>query len=85
MPTFDFQCTSCGHTFEYSRPFGSSDVPVCPKCSHSKTSKLISTPAIQFKGDGFYVTDSKEVKKEEKVEDKPKKKETKESKESKDS
>jgi putative FmdB family regulatory protein len=58
MPKFDFQCQACKHVFEHSRPFGSKDTPPCPECKSPKTQKLIATPAIHFKGDGFYATDS---------------------------
>lgn len=58
MPTFDFECVSCGHVWEFSRPFGSDATPVCPECSGAEVVKLIAPPAIQFKGQGFYKTDS---------------------------
>ncbi len=58
MPLFDFRCQKCSHTFEFNRPFGSKEVPVCPECGHKKAEKLISPPAIHFKGSGFYKTDS---------------------------
>lgn len=58
MPTFDFHCTACNHTFEFSRPFGSNEMPKCPACGSKKTEKQIAPPAIQFKGSGFYKTDS---------------------------
>jgi putative FmdB family regulatory protein len=58
MPLFDFQCQKCSHTFEFNRPFGSKKVPPCPECGSKKTEKLISPPAIHFKGSGFYKTDS---------------------------
>lgn len=58
MPTFDFDCIDCSHTFEFSRPFGSKELPECPKCGSKKTEKMIHAPNIQFKGEGFYKTDS---------------------------
>jgi len=81
MPTFDFQCAGCDHVFEFNRPFGSEETLPCPECGSTDVRKLISTPAIQFKGAGFYKTDSqkeqnKAVKKE--GEKKEEKKETKE-------
>ncbi len=59
MPTFDFRCVKCGHTFEFSRPFGSKTVPSCPECKSKKTEKLIAPPAVHFVGSGWYKTDSK--------------------------
>ncbi len=59
MPTFDFQCAKCGTVFEFARPFGSKATPACPKCKSKKTEKLLTPPAIQFKGSGWYKTDSR--------------------------
>ena len=90
MPTFDFQCTGCNHIFEFNRPFGSKEIPQCPECDEKDVNKLISTPNIQFKGDGFYKTDSqkkpaKPAKKEEKKKEEKKETKPKASKEQKDS
>ncbi len=57
MPTFDFQCDVCGHTFEESLPFGSKAKPACPVCKGKMVMKLISPPTVVFKGTGFYKTD----------------------------
>lgn len=60
MPRFDFRCTACDHHFEDSIPFGSKTLPPCPACGKKKTEKMLSAPmGIQFKGSGFYKTDSK--------------------------
>lgn len=59
MPTFDFQCGKCKATFEFARPFGSDEYPTCPECGSKKTEKLIATPAVHFKGSGWYKTDSR--------------------------
>ena len=77
MPTFDFKCQKCSHVFEISRPYGSKVHPACPQCGNKKTEKLISPPQIQFKGSGFYKTDSGKA-------HPPKKAETKEAAKSKD-
>ena len=61
MPTFDFLCTACNSTFEFSRPFGSTEHPKCPACGSKKTEKQIAPPVIQFKGKGFYKTDSQKM------------------------
>jgi putative FmdB family regulatory protein len=58
MPTFDFACKKCEHVFEFTRPFGSKELPPCPKCGSKKTEKLLSPPAVHFKGAGWYKTDS---------------------------
>ncbi|MDD5041891.1 MAG: zinc ribbon domain-containing protein [Candidatus Peribacteraceae bacterium] len=59
MPTYDFRCPKCSHHFEVNLPFGSKEHPLCPKCKHRKTEKLIAPPAIHFKGTGFFKTDSR--------------------------
>ncbi|MFA6038741.1 MAG: zinc ribbon domain-containing protein [Candidatus Peribacteraceae bacterium] len=59
MPTFDFRCRDCSATFEFERPFGSKAKPACPVCKSKKTEKMLTPPAIQFKGKGFYKTDSR--------------------------
>jgi len=59
MPLFDFQCGQCGRVFEFQRPFGSKTRPACPSCKSKRTEKLMTPPAIQFKGKGFYKTDSR--------------------------
>ena len=61
MPPFDFLCTICNHTFEFSRPFGNTKQPKCPKCGSKQTEKQIAPPSIQFKGSGFYKTDSRKT------------------------
>jgi putative FmdB family regulatory protein len=57
MPLYEYQCDACGGRIERIRKF--SDPPLedpCPTCGGHLT-KLISSPAIQFKGAGWYVTD----------------------------
>jgi putative FmdB family regulatory protein len=63
MPTFDFRCKKCDHVFEFTRPFGSKDTPKCPECGSKRTEKMISPPAVHFKGSGWYKTDSGSSKK----------------------
>jgi putative FmdB family regulatory protein len=56
MPLYEYQCESCSHRFERIQKFSDPPVDTCPKCG-AKVRKLISSPAIQFKGSGFYITD----------------------------
>ena len=56
MPLYEYQCESCGHRFEVIQKFSDAPFEVCPKCG-AKVHKLISSPAIQFKGSGWYITD----------------------------
>jgi putative FmdB family regulatory protein len=56
MPLYEYQCDGCGHRFEVIQKFSDPLVDTCPKCG-SPVRKLMSSPAIQFKGSGFYITD----------------------------
>jgi putative FmdB family regulatory protein len=56
MPLYEYQCDSCGHRFEVIRKFSDPPIDACPKCG-SAVRKLMSSPAIQFKGSGWYITD----------------------------
>jgi len=84
MPLYEYQCTKCGHRFEKIQKYSDKMVRKCPDCG-GRVEQMISAPAVQFKGSGWYVTDypkkshapaasesgSKESK-ESKKEDKPK-------------
>jgi putative FmdB family regulatory protein len=59
MPLYDFQCEQCEHVFEVERSMTETRTETCPKCGSKKTVKVFSSAGIQFKGSGFYVTDSK--------------------------
>ena len=56
MPLYEYECESCGHRFEKIQKFSDQLVESCPKCG-GVVRKLVSSPAIQFKGSGWYVTD----------------------------
>ena len=56
MPLYEYQCDECGHTFEKIQKFSDPLEAVCPKCG-GPVRKLMSSPAIQFKGSGWYITD----------------------------
>lgn len=58
MPLFDFACKKCGEVFEHTRPFGNKENPKCAMCGSKRTEKILTPPAIHFKGGGFYKTDS---------------------------
>jgi len=53
---YEYECEACAHRFERIQKFSDPPIDTCPKCG-SKVRKLISSPAIQFKGSGFYITD----------------------------
>ena len=81
MPLYEYQCKKCGHRFEKIQKFSDKPIKKCPECGGA-VEQLMSAPAVQFKGSGWYVTDyakkshaassdsgSKESKKEEKKTD----------------
>src|SRR6478672_10907653 len=57
MPLYEYQCEACGERFEKIRKFSDPPLEVCEKCGKGPIRKLISSPAIQFKGSGWYITD----------------------------
>ncbi len=57
MPLYEFQCLKCGTRFERIVKFSDPPVKKCPSCGARKVEKLVSSPAFQFKGTGWYVTD----------------------------
>ena len=56
MPLYEYQCDACAHRFEVIQKFADPPIDVCPKCGGA-VKKLLSSPAIQFKGTGWYITD----------------------------
>jgi putative FmdB family regulatory protein len=56
MPLYEYECEKCGHRFEKIQKFSDRMVKKCPKCG-GKVEQMISAPAVQFKGSGWYVTD----------------------------
>jgi putative FmdB family regulatory protein len=86
MPLYEYECDACGHRFEKIQKFSDPLVEACPKCG-GVVHKLMSSPAIQFKGSGFYITDyakkdTKDTKDTKETKDTTGAKEGKESKES---
>ena len=58
MPTYEYKCDACGHTFETFQQITDKPLKTCPKCRKKKLCRLIGTgAAILFKGSGFYQTD----------------------------
>jgi putative FmdB family regulatory protein len=56
MPLYEYQCDACQHRFEIIQRFSDPPASSCPVCGGS-VRKLLSSPAIQFKGSGWYITD----------------------------
>ena len=57
MPLYEYECEACQKRFERIQKFSDPHVDVCPNCGKGPVRKLLSSPAIQFKGSGFYITD----------------------------
>ncbi len=58
MPTYDYVCEACEHTFEEFQSMSEEPLKKCPKCGKKKLRRLFGTgAAILFKGSGFYQTD----------------------------
>ncbi len=60
MPTYDYECTACGHAFEALQSMHEPKLEKCPACGKKKLQRLIGTGSgVIFKGSGFYETDYK--------------------------
>lgn len=73
MPLYEFKCLCCGASFEVLQKVNDSPLKKCLKCG-GNLEKVIYPPAIQFKGNGWYVTDYALKKKPEKEEKQTKEK-----------
>ena len=56
MPLYEYRCHGCGKTFEVRQKFSDPHIKKCPECGGA-VEQMISAPAVQFKGSGWYVTD----------------------------
>ncbi len=56
MPIYEYQCESCADRFEVKQSMKDDPLTACPQCG-KRVQRLISSPAIMFKGSGWYVTD----------------------------
>lgn len=58
MPTYEYRCNACGHSFDELQSFSEEPLKKCPACKKKKLERLIGAgAAIIFKGAGFYQTD----------------------------
>jgi putative FmdB family regulatory protein len=57
MPLYEYECLECGEHFEKLQRFGDPQPETCPN-GHTQVHRLLSQPAIIFKGSGFYITDN---------------------------
>jgi putative FmdB family regulatory protein len=57
MPTYEYQCKTCGHTFDAFQSMSDAPLKVCPECGKEIRRLINGGSGIIFKGSGFYVTD----------------------------
>ena len=57
MPLYEYKCDACGARFELIRKFSDPPLEQCTVCGKGPVEKLVSSPAFQFKGSGWYITD----------------------------
>src|SRR5216683_2511288 len=58
VPIYDYRCDACGHAFSAVQSFSEGPIEKCPNCG-KRPRRLITSPAIVFKGTGWYKTDSR--------------------------
>jgi len=73
MPLYEYQCDGCGKRFEVIRKFSDPPLETCTQCGAGPVTRLLSSPAIQFKGSGWYITDYSDKGKSGAASEKPKK------------
>jgi len=57
MPLYEYECEACGKRFEIIQKFSDAYADTCRLCGKGPVRRLMSSPAIQFKGTGWYITD----------------------------
>jgi putative FmdB family regulatory protein len=57
MPLYEYECDACGQRFEVIQKFSDARIETCQECGKGPVRRLLSSPAIQFKGSGWYITD----------------------------
>jgi len=58
VPIYDYRCDACGHAFSAVQSYTDATLEQCPQCG-AKPRKVLTSPAIVFKGSGWYKTDSR--------------------------
>jgi putative FmdB family regulatory protein len=57
VPLYEYECAACGERFEMIQKFSDDPPAACRLCGKGPVTRLLSSPAIQFKGTGWYITD----------------------------
>jgi putative FmdB family regulatory protein len=60
LPTYEYQCKSCKAVYELRQGFDAETSHKCEECGKGIAKRILSTPAVVFKGGGWYATDSRE-------------------------
>ncbi len=61
MPTYEYECSSCGHTFEAFQNMSDAPLSSCPECGKAVKRLIFGGTGVIFKGSGFYVNDSRKA------------------------
>ena len=61
MPTYEYECSSCGHTFEAFQSMSDAPLSSCPECGKAVKRLILGGTGVIFKGSGFYVNDSRKA------------------------
>jgi putative FmdB family regulatory protein len=59
MPFYEYQCKSCGHELEAMQKVSDAQLKKCPHCGKAQLTRLMSAPVFRLKGGGWYETDFK--------------------------
>lgn len=62
MPTYEYQCKSCKAVYDLRQGFDAATTHTCEECGKGVAKRVLSTPAVVFKGGGWYATDSRNSK-----------------------
>ena len=60
MPTYEYVCETCGHTFEARQRFSDEPISKCPECGNC-VRRILHAAGVIFKGSGFYLTDNRKA------------------------
>lgn len=62
MPIYEYVCDHCGSRFERMQQFSDDPIRICPNCDFESVRRVLSPVGIIFKGSGWYITDSRQLK-----------------------
>ena len=57
MPTYEYLCSACGHSYEIVQKMSEDSLKTCPKCNKDSLRRVINATAFHLKGSGWYKTD----------------------------